>query len=253
MILDRADGARIAYDVNGPADASPLILFAPGGMHSVATMWSERPGQPGVPMPWIDPRTELSDQFKVISMDQRNAGGSSGPVREGDGWHTYTDDHVALLDSLGADRTFAMGGCIGSSYALALCERVPDRVGAAVLQNPIGLTRDNRRLFMTMVDDWLLGLRDNGADISETTPNSFKENMFGGDFVFSVSRDFVRRCSVPLLVLAGNDDFHPTAVAEEIADLAPDAEVVYEWAGPERYGETAERIRSFLSGQSLNS
>jgi pimeloyl-ACP methyl ester carboxylesterase len=247
-ILERPDGTRIAYDVNGSAGAHPLILLAPGGMHSVATLWSERPGQPGLPMPWIDPRKDLSDQFRVISMDQRNAGGSSGPVQAEDGWHSYTDDQVALLDSLGAGRTHAMGGCIGSSYALALCERAPERITAAVLQNPIGLTPDNRRLFMAMVDDWLMGLRNTGTAISEDTPNGFKENMFGGDFVFSVSRDFVRRCPVPLLVLAGNDDFHPTAVAEEIADLAPNAELVYEWAGPERHIATAQLIRSFLAG-----
>ncbi|HEX4864230.1 MAG TPA: alpha/beta fold hydrolase, partial [Acidimicrobiales bacterium] len=165
----------------------------------------------------------------------------------GDGWHTYREDQIALLDHLGAARTHAMGGCIGSSYALALCERVPDRVTAAILQNPIGLTAENRRLFMAMVDDWLLGLSNSGTAIDEDTPNGIKENMFGGDFVFAVSRDFVRRCRVPLLVLAGNDEFHPTAVAEEIADLAPNAELVYEWAGPDRHAATAELIREFLS------
>lgn len=237
---------RIAYDIDGSPDAYPLLLIAPGGMHSVAALWSERPGQPGVPMPWIDPRKDLSDQFRVISMDQRNAGRSSGPVEAGDGWHTYTDDQLALLDDVGAERTHAMGGCIGSSYALALCERAPSRVSAAVLQNPIGLTADNRRLFMSMVDDWLLGLRNGGMHIADETPNGIKERMFGGDFVFSVSRDFVRDCPVPLLVLAGDDEFHPTAVAEEIADLAPDAELVYKWAGPERHRETSERIRGFL-------
>jgi pimeloyl-ACP methyl ester carboxylesterase len=198
-------------------------------------------------MPWIDPRAELADRFKVISMDQRNAGGSSGPVGPEDGWHTYTDDQLALLDHLGAGRAHAMGGCIGSSYALALCERAPERITAAVLQNPIGLTADNRRLFMAMVDDWLEGLIKKGVDVSDATPNGIKENMFGGDFVFSVGSEFVRRCPVPLLVLAGNDEFHPTAVAEEIADLAPDAELVYDWAGPERHDETADRIRSFLT------
>jgi pimeloyl-ACP methyl ester carboxylesterase len=245
--LERPDGARIQYDVQGFDGAHPLILFAPGGMHSVAGLWAERPGQPGVPMPWIDPRSVLSDQFRVIAMDQRNAGGSSGPVGEGDGWHTYSADHVALLDHLGAPRTHAMGGCIGSSYALALCEQAPGRVTAAVLQNPIGLTADNRRLFMAMVDDWASGLEARGTDFSDRALESFRDRMFGGDFVFSVSRDFVRQCTVPLLVLAGNDEFHPTATAEEIAELAPDAELVYQWAGPERHAETADRIRAFLS------
>jgi pimeloyl-ACP methyl ester carboxylesterase len=245
--LERPDGARIQYDVNGPATAQPLILFAPGGMNSVAQLWGERPGQPGVPMPWIDPRKVLSDGFRVISMDQRNAGASSGPVGSGDGWQTYTEDQIALLDHLGTPRTHAMGGCIGSSYALALCEKAPDRVAAAVLQNPIGLTSDNGPLFMGMFDEWAAGLRAKGADFSDQTLEEFRDRMFGGEFVFSVGRDFVRRCPVPLLILAGNDEFHPTAVAEEIAELAPDADLVYKWAGPERQAETADRIRSFLS------
>jgi len=244
-ILERSGGVRIQYEADGPADAHPLILFAPGGMHSVAELWGERSGQPGVPMPWIDPRTELSDQFRVISMDQRNAGASSGPVGVDDGWGTYTDDQLALLDALGVDRTHAMGGCIGSSYALALCDRAPTRVASAVLQNPIGLTPDNRRLFEAMFDDWASGLRKNGTEITEDAQTAFRDRMFGGDFVFSVGRDFVRSCPVPLLILAGNDEFHPTAVAEEIADLAPDAELVYEWAG--RHADTADRVWQFLS------
>ena len=243
-VLERPGGVRIHYEVDGPPDGPPLILLAPGGMHSVAQLWGERPGQPGVPMPWIDPRVVLSDEFKVISMDQRNAGASSGPVGTGDGWTTYTDDQLALLDSLGAEQTHAMGGCIGSSYALSLCARAPARVNAAVLQNPIGLTPENRSLFVAMFDDWISGLRKNGTEISDDAQTEFRERMFGGDFVFSVSRDFVRTCPVPLLILAGNDEFHPTAVAEEIAELAPDAELVYEWAG--RYAETSDRIRQFL-------
>jgi fermentation-respiration switch protein FrsA (DUF1100 family) len=71
--------------------------------------------------------------------------------------------------------------------------------------------------------------------------------MFGGDFVFSVDRDFVRQCAIPLLVLAGNDQFHPRAVAEEIADLAPSAELVTEWAGPDRKEQTRDKIRDFLA------
>ena len=36
-----------------------------------------------------------------------------------------------------------MGGCIGGSYCLTLCELAPERIAAAVLQNPIGL-HENR-------------------------------------------------------------------------------------------------------------
>jgi pimeloyl-ACP methyl ester carboxylesterase len=242
-LLER-DGLKLQYWIDG--EGYPLTLIAPGGMHSVAQMWRESPSAPGQPMPWIDPPRDLAANFGVISMDQRNAGGSSAPVSAGDGWRTYTADHLALLDSLGIVRTHLMGGCIGSSYCLSICRVAPERVTAAVLQNPIGLTEDNRKLFLEMFDTWGEGLQRSRPDVSPEALAQFRENMFGGDFVFSVDREFVARCPVPLLVLPGNDPFHPTVVAEEIVSLAPDAELLRDWAGPDRKSQTRDRIREFL-------
>lgn len=244
-VLER-DGAIIHYDVHG--EGYPLVLFAPGGLNSVAQLWRERPGSPGERLPWIDPTVELAPDFRVIAMDQRNAGRSSGPITSADGWSTYTDDHVALLDHLGLERVHVMGGCIGSSYALGLCRAAPDRVSAAVLQNPIGLSNGNREAFLDMFDGWAKELASRRADVDESDLAAMRARMFGGDFVFSVDREFVRSCRVPFLVLAGNDVFHPTATAREISDLAPDAELILEWAGPALHDATLSRIRAFLLG-----
>jgi pimeloyl-ACP methyl ester carboxylesterase len=237
------NGVSIYYELHG--NGYPLVLFAPGGMNSMAQMWFEHPDLPGQPMSWIDPRRELADRYQVVAMDQRNAGQSTAPVRPSDGWPTYTSDHLALLNHLGIGTTHVMGGCIGSSYCLGVGQAAPDRVTAAVLQNPIGLSTDNRKLFFEMFDRWAEEVRSN-TGVDEAVLDSFKQNMFGGDFVFSVSREFVRNCRVPLLVLAGNDPFHPREVAEEIADLAPSARLVLDWAGPERYASTAALVREFL-------
>lgn len=239
------DGLELQYWIDGDA-GHPLLLFAPGGMSSVAQMWRESPSAPGKPMPWIDPRADLSDRFRVVSMDQRNAGGSSAPVSAGDGWASYSADHLALAEHLGLGRTHLMGGCIGSSYCLSFVKEAPAKVSAAVLQNPIGLTTDNRGLFDDMFDAWAKALSAERPDIEGPALEGFRDNMFGGDFVFSVDRDFVAHCPVPLLVLAGNDAFHPTAVAEEIASLAPDAELLLDWAGPQHKAATLERVREFL-------
>ncbi len=48
----------------------PILLFAPGGMRSAAGYWKNSP--------W-NPVTELSDRYRVIAMDQRNAGKSARP------------------------------------------------------------------------------------------------------------------------------------------------------------------------------
>jgi pimeloyl-ACP methyl ester carboxylesterase len=198
-------------------------------------------------MPWIDPTRELSDQYRVIAMDQRNAGRSTGPILGGDGWPTYTQDQLDLVDHLSVDRLHLMGGCIGSSYCLGFCQAAPARVTAAVLQNPIGLTSDNLNDFLSMFDDWADHLKDSRPEVTDQSIRDFRDHMFGGDFVFSVDRDFVRQCSVPLLVLAGDDQFHPRAVAEEIADLAPSAELVIEWAGPDHKDQTRGKISDFLT------
>jgi pimeloyl-ACP methyl ester carboxylesterase len=242
-VLQR-DQAQIHYEVYG--EGYPLILFAPGGMQSVAQMWRERPGAPGQPMPWIDPTRELTDHFQVVAMDQRNAGRSSAPIAASDGWSVYTADHLALIDHLGFEHVHLMGGCIGASYCLGLCQAAPERVSAAVLQNPIGLSADNRGNFLGMFDSWASELQARRPDVDAASLAGFRESMFGGDFVFSVGRDFVRSCPVPLLVLAGNDEFHPRAVAEEITRLAPDAELLLEWTSPTHHDQTLTRTRDFL-------
>jgi pimeloyl-ACP methyl ester carboxylesterase len=186
---------------------------------------------------------DLSDTFRVIGFDQRNAGRSTAPVTPGDSWPSYASDAVALLDHLGIDQTHAMGGCIGSSYVLGLIQAVPDRVVAAVLQNPIGLTADNRADFYAMFDQWADTLPDRA---SQATWAAFREAMFGGEFVFSVSREFLRECEVPLLVLSGHDHFHPPEIAWEVAELAPRAALVERWAGDELKPATRDQIRAFL-------
>jgi pimeloyl-ACP methyl ester carboxylesterase len=46
--------------------------------------------------------SEFADEFRVIAMDQRNAGGKSrAPITAHDGWDSYTADHIARPGSIG--------------------------------------------------------------------------------------------------------------------------------------------------------
>ncbi len=237
--FERGD-VSIYYEEHG--QGFPILLLAPGGMRSTVGFWERMP---------FNPVKELSSGFRVIAMDQRNAGRSRAPVSAADGWTSYADDQAALLDHLGIDRCHLMGGCIGSSYVLGLIQRLGSgRVAAAVLQNPIGLSDSNRRVFRNMFTEWAKELRDTRAEIDENDLDAFGTSMFDGEFVFSVARDFVRSCPVPLLVLPGNDDFHPTATAREIADIAPRAEYLEAWREPENVANTVQRIRAFLEKNS---
>src|SRR6516165_8950341 len=123
-------GAHIYYEEFGRG--FPILTFAPAGLQSVIDVWS----QPSAP---INPTTEFADKFRVIAMDQRNAGGQSrAPITTQDGWDTYTADHIALLDHLRIDRCHLYGQCIGGSFIMNLIKAQPERVQSAVLAQPIG-------------------------------------------------------------------------------------------------------------------
>ena len=103
---------------------------------------------------WNDWTGKLASHYRVIAMDQRNAGRSRAAIAADHGWHTYAADHLALMDHLGHRRFHTLGGCIGASFCLKLCEVAPERVSAAVLQNPIGLNPDAPTYFPDSHHAW---------------------------------------------------------------------------------------------------
>jgi len=79
---------------------------------------------------------------------------------------------------------------------------------------------------------------------------AFLTNMYRtrADFVFTVTREFVRNCQTPILVLPDDIPAHPYAVAMESAMLAANAQVsLYPWKEPiERVPLAVRHIRTFL-------
>lgn len=236
--------AEIHYEVHG--SGFPLLLFAPGGLRSQLEYWRQSPSNPAAPPPWMNPMADLADRFTVIGMDQRNAGHSRGAVTETHGWHTYAGDHLALMDHLGHRRFHVMGGCIGGTFCLTLCELAPERIAAAVLQNPIGL-HENRDTWDEAVAGFAKTMLERDRTLTPAVIQKFGHNMFGGDFVFSVSREFVKRCRTPLLLQPGTDKPHPAATSDELASLAPNIEVQKDWRGPTHLAESIRRVTEFLT------
>jgi pimeloyl-ACP methyl ester carboxylesterase len=193
----------------------------------------------------MDPMTVLGNKYRVVAMDQRNAGRSRTRIFASDDWHIYAADHLALANHLGLDRFHVMGGCIGASFCLTLCELAPSRIVSAVLQNPIGHA-DNRDVFVNLVQTWAKGIREQHREVEEHVLRNLGDNMFGGDFVFSVNREFVRQCKTPLLVMPGDDPPHPQVIGEEIIELAPNVEALRQWKGPEHLQTAIERVSAFL-------
>jgi pimeloyl-ACP methyl ester carboxylesterase len=214
----------------------PVLLIAPGGMRSAVAFWDRTP--------W-NVMADLADEFRVIAMDQRNAGRSRAPIHADDGWHVYTRDQLALMDHLGVERFHVAGMCIGGPYCMGLIEAAPERVASAVLFQPIGF-KDNRQAFYDMFDNWAAELKPQRPEVPEQAWESFKHNMYDGDFLFNVDRNFVKGCRTPLLVLCGADHYHPTETSRELAELAPDARLIEQWKEGDDQAAARAAVREFL-------
>jgi pimeloyl-ACP methyl ester carboxylesterase len=246
-------GAAMSFYEKGPVrvyfeetgSGFPLLLIAGGGLNS--TIAGLKRGDP------FDAIGEFRKDYRCIAADLRNANGgqSSGPLEIDRPWDAYTDDHIGLMDHLRIDKFMVMGFCIGGPFIWNLLERAPNRIVAAVLAQPSGSRPEARDLFYeTNIKGWGPELVKRRPDITMEMVDRFLTRMYRSnpDFVFTVTRDFVRNCQTPVLILPDDIPAHPYAVAMEAAMLAPKAEVsIFPWKEPkERIPLAVRQIRSFL-------
>ncbi|MEI2700493.1 MAG: alpha/beta hydrolase [Microthrixaceae bacterium] len=235
-VFSRGD-VQIHYDPEGLDDGFPILLLAPGGMRSCNDRWDT--------VPW-NPRRALAADYRLIGMDQRNAGRSSAPISATDGWATYTHDQLALLDHLGIERCHLVGMCIGGPFALALLAAAPERFTAAVLLQPAGID-GNRAAFDEVYDGWQRELSPSRPEVDGRAWSEFKHNMWGGEFVLAVDRDQVRNITAPVLVAFGGDEWHPRSISLEVSELAPDCTVLDRWKDDASLPAADATIRAFLA------
>jgi len=232
---------RIRYEEAG--SGFPLLLIAGGGLSSTISAL----GNP------FNPIEEFKGEYRCIASDLRNAnaGQSSGPLETDRPWDAYTDDHLGLMDHLRIEKFMVLGFCIGGPLIWNLLRRAPDRIVAAVLAQPSGSRPEMRDLFYdNNMKGWGPQLIKRRPEISMEMVDKFLTKMYrtNPDFVFTVTRDFVRKCQTPVLILPDDIPAHPYAVAMEAAMLAPKAEVsMFPWKEPkERIPLAVRQIRSFL-------
>ncbi len=227
-----------------PGSGFPLLLIAGGGLNSTISGLARGP---------FNPIEEFKGEYRCIASDLRNANGgqSSGPLEIDQPWDAYSDDHLGLMDHLGIGKFVVMGFCIGGPFIWNLLRRAPDRIVAAVLAQPSGSRPEMRDLFYEgNMKTWGPELSKRRPDITMEMVDKFLTKMYrtNPDFVFTVTRDFVRNCQTPVLILPDDIPAHPYAVAMEAAMLAPNAEVsMFPWKEPkERIPLAVRQIRSFL-------
>jgi pimeloyl-ACP methyl ester carboxylesterase len=235
---------RIRYlDTGGTG--FPLLIIPGGGLNStIAGLIRSHP---------FNAIDELKNEFRCITCDLRTAyaGESRGPLEADRPWDAFTDDHIGVMDHLGLDKFMVLGFCIGGPFIWNLIERAPDRVVAAVTAQPSGFRPEQPTLFYdNNTANWGPEIVKQRPGLTAQMVDRFLTRMYktNADFVFTVTRDFVRQCQTPVLVLPDDIPSHPYAVAMETVMLAPKSEVsMYPWKEPpERIPIAVRQIRSFL-------
>jgi pimeloyl-ACP methyl ester carboxylesterase len=238
------EGASIYYEDHGSASQPALLLLSPGGLNSTIDFWERLP---------LRPLEAFAGEFRIIAMDQRNAGSrSKGPLQTRNSWEMYARDQLAVLDHLGIDRTLVIGCCIGCSFIFELLQLAPERINAGVLMQPIGEDESNPGLFgPDMWRPWGQNLIDKGASFSAADVDAFGHGLFDPGFVFTATREDLKRFQTPLLLLYGDDKAHPRGISEEVARLLPNVEVIERWREADVVPQVTEQMRRFLQAHQL--
>ena len=185
---------RIYYEDVG--SGFPLMIIPGGGLNSsIASLDTSVP---------FNPLERYKNDFRCISADLRNAdlGQSSGPLEIDRPWDAYSDDQLGLMDHLGIREFLVMGFCIGGPMIHNLLKLAEDRVVAAALMQPSGFSPEYPNIFYeNNTERWAPQLCEKRSEVTMAQVHDFLTNMYTdrADFVFTVSRDFVRSLQLSLI------------------------------------------------------
>ena len=241
MAFYQRGDVRIAYEEAGKG--FPLLIIAGGGLNSTIE-WAKKSAP-------FNAMEEFKNEYRCIVTDLRNAvgGQSTGPLEVERPWDSYIDDLLGLMDHLGIKRFMALGYCIGAPYIWGLVKRAPDRVVAAVPAQPVGWNKAHP-LYMRELSmkSWAPELMKRDPKVTPDMIEKFLTRMFPNpDWLFTVDRDFVRKCQTPMLILLDDSPGHPYDVAWETAMIAPRSELAhYPWKEPaDRFPSRCARCARF--------
>ena len=234
---------RIYYEDVG--SGFPLMIIPGGGLNSsIASLDTSVP---------FNPMERYKNDFRCISADLRNAdlGQSRGPLEIDRPWDAYSDDQLGLMDHLGIREFLVMGFCIGGPMIHNLLKLAEDRVVAAAMMQPSGFSPEYPNIFYeNNTERWAPQLCEKRSEVTMAQVHDFLTNMYTdrADFVFTVSRDFVRSLQTPLLIAPDNVPAHPYEAAMEVADIAPNSETtIFPWKDSEENIDTVvDHARRFL-------
>jgi pimeloyl-ACP methyl ester carboxylesterase len=242
MAFYEKGNVRIHYQDVG--SGFPLLILPGGGQNSTISFMSERAP--------FNATNEFRSEYRCITADLRNApsGQSSGPLEIDRPWDSYADDQLGLMDHLGIKRFMVIGYCIGGPFIWKLLQRAPGRIVAAVVSQPVGFRKESAVMYDNSMKNWAPELVKRRPDLTMEMVERFLTRMYvtNADFVFSVTRDFVKACQTPVLVMPDDTPAHPYDMAMESAMLAPKSEIsLFPWKEPkERIPVAVRHVRTFL-------
>jgi pimeloyl-ACP methyl ester carboxylesterase len=234
-------GVGINYDIVG--EHGSWVLLIPGGRQD---------------MELFRPLAEnlAAAGYRVIIHDRRNMGYSdialgSDPSED----QIFADDAYALCEQLGALPAIACGGAAGSRQCILFALRHPGATRCLLLWWPSGTRRAAEQLAEQYYGQYLTAAQSGGMAGVLATPyyaercawvpenrdrllsmnvDEFIDTMRrwrqffldGADMpVIGVDSVTVRGITLPTCIVPGNDTIHPRTVAENLADLMPNAEL----------------------------
>ncbi len=257
MTFANIEGIRTHYQVAGKGP--PLLLLAPLGDNAVT------------PQRWLDrvwrgfkPTEQLTRDFQLITYDRRESGNSGGRI-EPLSWTAFARHADALLDHLGIEQAFLLGGCIGSSVALALGAHAPNRCRALLLHWPVGGFRW-LNMGRTNFDRHIAFAREHGllrvAELAQKSSmfwinpeagpwssliaadDSFvqsfvrqdldhyleivtqsRDNLFNDAAPSGATSSQLMAMQIPAFVMPGDDALHTTSSAHVLRELIPHAKL----------------------------
>ncbi|MCK2244738.1 MULTISPECIES: alpha/beta fold hydrolase [unclassified Crossiella] len=221
-----ADGRPLFFTTLG---TGPLLVLLHGGGPDHRSL-----------LPLAD---HLADQHTVALPDIRGYGRSHCPDPAQHTWNRYTEDVLALLDHLGAQRAAVGGTGLGSTISLRTALRHPDRVAATVLISVEDIEDDaGKAAEAEFLAAFAERVRTSGIEagwapilpqlapligelVREAMPRADPASVaaaaaIGADRAFS-GVDELAGMAVPTLIFPGTDHRHPPAVARELLGRLP--------------------------------
>lgn len=261
---------KIYYELHGPENGTPLLLFEGWGYDS----WM-----------WFRQIPEFSKEYKCIVVDNRGVGKSSKPDYPYE-MQMFANDALAVLDHLKIKKThvlgISMGGYIAQEFVISYPEKVisliiasssfggpnaikaSDDVQAKLFASPTETLSNDQayqmRMSVVVSKEWLhqnKKLMDEIRVWREQNPQPIyaSVNQAHASSVFNVE-DKVGSIKVPTLIIHGSSDrVVPPKNAQLLHDKIQKSKLVFidngqHWSFIEQFNEFNQNVLDFLEENS---